>query len=74
MDWIEDDNFAGWSCSHCSWAVSAIQLDTTVAALAFNRSAQQGFEKHECLPMPQNPKFEHHFAGSRMFPNNTQNS
>ena len=38
--WVEDDHFAGWSCSHCSWAISAIQLDTTVAALAFNKFAQ----------------------------------
>jgi hypothetical protein len=53
MLWVEDDHFAGWSCSHCAWAISAIQLDTTVTALAFNNFAQQGFDQRECLPSEQ---------------------
>ena len=39
--WIDgDDDFSGWCCSHCSWGVSPPYLDSTVAALAFNRLAR----------------------------------
>jgi len=47
--WIDgDDDFSGWCCSHCSWGVSPPYLDSTVAALAFNRLAHETFEKHDC--------------------------
>ncbi len=46
--WIEDETFTGWCCSHCTWGFTAPRLESTVAALAFNRVAQEGFEKHDC--------------------------
>ncbi len=49
MVWAEDEDFTGWCCSQCRWAVTAPRLDTTVAALAFNRSAEEGFNKHSCV-------------------------
>jgi hypothetical protein len=53
MVWIEEDHFEGWHCSKCSWAFSAIRADTTVAVLAFNRAAQDGFERHHCVSLPE---------------------
>jgi len=35
---------------HCAWSVVAPRLESTVAALAFNRSAQGGFDQHACTP------------------------
>ncbi len=58
MAWIEDEHFKGWHCSECSWAISAIRVDTTVAVLAFNRIAQEGFEKHRCAPASEKPKVQ----------------
>jgi hypothetical protein len=52
MIWIEDDRFSGWCCSHCEWDLTVPRLDSNVAALAFNRVAQENFETHEC-PMDQ---------------------
>jgi hypothetical protein len=46
--WVDGDDFTGWRCSHCTWGITAPHLDSTVAALAFNRTAQEGFEKHSC--------------------------
>jgi hypothetical protein len=48
MIWADGDNFTGWCCSVCPWGLIAPRIDSTVAALAFNRVAQQDFEKHEC--------------------------
>jgi hypothetical protein len=48
MIWAEADDFTGWCCSHCTWGISAPRLESTVAALAFNRLAQETFEKHIC--------------------------
>jgi hypothetical protein len=48
MIWAEDENFTGWCCSHCLWGLIAPRLETTVAALAFNRVAQESFDKHAC--------------------------
>jgi len=48
MIWAEDENFTGWCCSRCPWGVVAPRLESTVAALAFNRVAQEGFEQHAC--------------------------
>ena len=45
--WIDGDDFSGWCCSRCTWGMTA-HLDSTVAALAFNRLAQETFEKHDC--------------------------
>ena len=56
MAWIEDEYFKGWHCSECNWAVSAIRVDTTVAVLAFNRAAQDGFDRHECASTQSKPK------------------
>jgi len=46
--WVEGDEFTGWGCSHCTWGITAPHLESTVAALAFNRLAQETFEKHTC--------------------------
>ena len=46
--WIEDETFTGWRCSDCTWGFTAPRLESSVAALAFNRVAQEGFEKHHC--------------------------
>jgi hypothetical protein len=35
--WIDDDDFSGWCCSRCTWGMTAPRLESTVAALAFNR-------------------------------------
>jgi hypothetical protein len=48
MIWVEGDDFTGWCCSACHWGMTAPRLDSTVAALAFNRVAQESFEKHDC--------------------------
>ena len=48
MIWAEEDEFTGWCCSGCSWGIIVPHLDSTVAALAFNRLAQEEFEKHDC--------------------------
>jgi hypothetical protein len=48
MIWVEDECFTGWCCSQCPWGVIAPRLESTVAALAFNRVAQEGFDKHDC--------------------------
>jgi hypothetical protein len=48
MIWIEDEEFTGWCCSACQWGIIVPHLDSTVAALAFNRVAQEEFEKHDC--------------------------
>jgi hypothetical protein len=49
MIWAENEDFTGWCCSRCLWGLIAPRLETTVAALAFNRVAQEGFDKHACL-------------------------
>jgi hypothetical protein len=46
--WIDAEDFTGWCCSVCEWDMTAPRLDSTVAALAFNRVAQETFEKHDC--------------------------
>jgi hypothetical protein len=46
--WVDGDDFSGWCCSHCRWGIAPPFLETTVAALAFNRIAQKDFEKHLC--------------------------
>ena len=48
MIWAEDENFTGWCCSCCEWGVVAPRLESTVAALAFNRIAQEIYDKHTC--------------------------
>ena len=48
MIWIEDEEFTGWCCPRCTWGITAPHLESTVAALAFNRLAQETFEKHNC--------------------------
>jgi hypothetical protein len=45
---VDDDDFTGWCCSHCPWDMTAPRLESTTAALAFNRLAQNNFEKHRC--------------------------
>jgi hypothetical protein len=47
--WIDGDDFSGWCCSHCTWGMTAPRLESTVAALTFNRVAQEDFEKHNCV-------------------------
>ena len=48
MVWVETDNSEGWGCSICDWIIATPELDTTVAALKYNRTAQLSFERHEC--------------------------
>lgn len=48
MVWAEDETVSGWCCSHCSWSIAAPHLETTVAAISFNRVAQDTFERHDC--------------------------
>ena len=48
MIWVDGDTFTGWCCSLCEWGVTAPRLESTVAVLAFNRVAQESFEKHGC--------------------------
>ncbi len=48
MIWVEEDEFTGWCCSACGWGITMPRLDSTVATLAFNRVAQETFEKHDC--------------------------
>jgi hypothetical protein len=48
MIWAEDADFTGWCCSACEWGIIAPRLDSTVAALTFNRVAQEEFARHEC--------------------------
>jgi hypothetical protein len=48
MIWAEDDEFTGWCCSDCQWGIIMPRLESTVAALAFNRLAQEEFQKHDC--------------------------
>jgi len=43
MIWVGDDEYAGWCCSECSWSIVVPHLDSMVAALAFNRVAQEEF-------------------------------
>ena len=47
--WIDGDDFNGWCCSQCTWGMTAPRLESTVAALTFNRVAQEDFEKHACV-------------------------
>ncbi|HEY6118452.1 MAG TPA: hypothetical protein VIV66_00765, partial [Pyrinomonadaceae bacterium] len=47
--WVDGGDFSGWCCSSCDWGVTAPHLEITVAALAFNRLAQETFEKHNCV-------------------------
>jgi hypothetical protein len=46
--WVDGDDFSGWCCSSCEWSITAPHLESTVAAPAFNRLAQETFEKHNC--------------------------
>ena len=46
--WVEDERFTGWCCSRCSWGLIAPRLESTVAALAFNRVAHENFDQHDC--------------------------
>jgi hypothetical protein len=48
MIWAEDERLTGWCCSECSWGVIAPRHESTVAALAFNRFAQESFDEHAC--------------------------
>jgi hypothetical protein len=48
MIWIEDERFTGWCCAECTRGMTAPRLESTVAALASNRLAQETFEKHQC--------------------------
>ncbi len=50
-------DFTGWCCSVCEWGMAAPRLDSTVAALAFNRVAQETFEKHDCTRNTQTQNF-----------------
>jgi len=49
MIWVDDDEFTGWCCSGCHWGIIVPRLDSPVAALTFNRVAQEEFEKHDCV-------------------------
>lgn len=53
MIWAEDEDITGWCCSQCPWVVVAPRFESTVAALAFNRTAQESFDRHACAHDPQ---------------------
>jgi hypothetical protein len=53
--WIEDEQFTGYCCSQCKWGMTAPRLESTVAALAFNRVAHEDFDKHACIHQAQQP-------------------
>jgi hypothetical protein len=48
MIWAESETVTGWCCSHCAWSIATPRLETTVAAISFNRVAQETFERHDC--------------------------
>jgi hypothetical protein len=48
MIWIDDGTITGWCCSDCEWSIAAPYLESTVAALKFNRVSQESFDKHNC--------------------------
>lgn len=48
MIWAENETVTGWCCSDCTWSFTAPHLDSTVAAIRFNRFAQERFEQHVC--------------------------
>jgi hypothetical protein len=48
MIWLDNEEFSGWCCSECQWGLLVPRLESTVAALAFNRLAQQEFANHDC--------------------------
>jgi hypothetical protein len=50
--WVEGDDFTGWCCSHCTWGITAPHLESTVAALAFNRVAQESLKNTTAQPAP----------------------
>lgn len=50
MVWVVTDTEEGWGCSLCDWITATPELDTTVAALQYNRAAQQAFDSHEYHP------------------------
>jgi hypothetical protein len=43
--------------------LSAFRLDTTIAALAYNRTAQEGFEQHDCIASTRKVKARAQTAG-----------
>jgi hypothetical protein len=48
MVWVVSDTEEGWGCTLCDWIIATPELDTTVAALKYNRIAQKNFDTHEC--------------------------
>jgi len=48
MVWVVFEICEGWGCSRCDWVIPLPRLDNTVAALQYNRTAQQSFDVHEC--------------------------
>ena len=52
MIWIEDETLTGWCCAVCTLGITAPRPDSNVAALAFNRVAQEDFDKHACESLP----------------------
>ena len=48
MVWVVTDTEEGWGCSLCDWIIATPELDTTVATLGYNRTAQQAFDEHQC--------------------------
>ena len=48
MVWVQTESSEGWGCSLCEWVIAASEIETTVAALRYNRAAQRAFDVHEC--------------------------
>jgi hypothetical protein len=48
MVWVQTEKNEGWGCSLCNWIIAASDIDTTVAALKYNHTAQRAFDVHEC--------------------------
>jgi hypothetical protein len=55
MVWVQAESREGWGCSLCDWILTTPELDTTVAALKYNRIAQQNFDTHECYENAKKP-------------------
>jgi hypothetical protein len=48
MVWIILEIGEGWGCTRCDWVIAAPPLESTVAALQYNRTAQKIFDAHDC--------------------------
>ena len=48
MVWVVGEICEGWGCTRCDWVIAVPPLESTVAALQYNRTAQKTFDAHDC--------------------------